>query len=221
MKLGIDFGTTRIVVAAVDRGNYPLVSFDGLENSAVDWYPSLVAICPDGFRYGWPAWSVQGEAGWTVVRSLKRLLEQAGPRTQIDLGNIHVPLHDLLNGLTADLYRTLWNGSNLNLGPGDKLEVVLGVPAHANSNQRFLTVEAFRAAGFHVLGVLNEPSAASSEFGDRERSSQGVPETMLVYDLGGGTFDVSILELGDGVCRYWNAEERRARQAAFSSLSHP
>ena len=68
---------------------------------------------------------------------------------------------------------------------------MLGVPANANSNQRFLTVEAFRRAGFSVLGLLNEPSAASIEFGHRQKTAGRI----VVYDLGGGTFDVSLVEL--------------------------
>ncbi len=76
---------------------------------------------------------------------------------------------------------------------------MLGVPAHANSNQRFLTVEAFRAAGFEVLGILNEPSAASIEFGHRQRQSKASKETILVYDLGGGTFDASLVTLDENV----------------------
>ena len=71
---------------------------------------------------------------------------------------------------------------------------MLGVPANANSNQRFLTVDAFRRAGFSVLGLLNEPSAASIEFGHRQRFAGRI----LVYDLGGGTFDVSLVELDAG-----------------------
>src|SRR5258708_20627447 len=71
---------------------------------------------------------------------------------------------------------------------------MLGVPAHANSNQRFLTVEAFRTAGFEVLGLINEPSAAAIEFGHRQKSKGRV----LVYDLGGGTFDVSLVNVEGG-----------------------
>src|SRR5205085_6202743 len=82
---------------------------------------------------------------------------------------------------------------------GEALQIVLGVPAHANSNQRFLTVEAFRAAGFEVLGVLNEPSAASIEFGHRQRQSRASEESILVYDLGGGTFDASLVTLDEKV----------------------
>src|ERR1700733_14273059 len=68
---------------------------------------------------------------------------------------------------------------------------MLGVPANANSNQRFLTVDGFRRAGFSVLGLLNEPSAASIEFGHR----QSITGRILVYDLGGGPFDASLVEL--------------------------
>ena len=81
--------------------------------------------------------------------------------------------------------------------PPEHLEAMLGVPANANSNQRFLTVEAFRAAGFDVIGLLNEPSAASIEFGHKTR----INGTILVYDLGGGTFDASLVEIGEKLHR--------------------
>jgi molecular chaperone DnaK (HSP70) len=73
------------------------------------------------------------------------------------------------------------------------------VPANANSNQRFLTTEGFRQAGFHVLGILNEPSAASIEFGHRQRAASAAKpgSCVLVYDLGGGTFDASLVEMDD------------------------
>jgi molecular chaperone DnaK (HSP70) len=199
MKLGIDFGTNRTVVAAADRGNYPLVSFESPDGTTPDWFPSLVALCGNERRYGWEAWETQADPGWTVIRSIKRLLEDAGPRTQLDLGDQQVALIDLLHGFTVALYSTLRDNSNLRLRPEEPLDVVLGVPAHANSNQRFLTVEAFRAAGFRVLGVLNEPSAASVEFGHRQKQSSGAPETILVYDLGGGTFDASLVTLDQNV----------------------
>ena len=184
MKLGIDFGTTRIVVAAVDRGNYPILNFDTREGAA-DWFPSLVALQGQGRRYGWDAWAAQGEAGWTVVRSLKRLLEDAGPDTRLDVDGAGYALMDLLTGMVVELRSALAiEGS---------VEVMLGVPANANCNQRFLTVEAFKRAGFNVLGLLNEPSAAAIEFGH----SQKLAGRLLVYDLGGGTFDASLVELDD------------------------
>ncbi len=186
MKLGVDFGTTRIVVAAADRGNYPLVSFQAGE-LATEWFPPLVALRDGEQRFGWDAWNAQTEPGWTIVRSLKRYLEDAGPDTIVEAGNTRAPLAELLEGLTTALRSALAK----RFGQSEPFEIMLGVPANANSNQRFLTVDAFRRAGFSVLGLLNEPSAASIEFGHRQKLSGCV----LVYDLGGGTFDASLVEL--------------------------
>jgi molecular chaperone DnaK len=199
MKLGVDFGTNRIVVAAADRGNYPLVSFEAPDGTTPDWYPSLIAFREQERRYGWEAWDAQADDAWTVIRSIKRFLEDAGPQTLLDLGEQRVKVTDLMNGLARALFLSLHEKSNLRIPSGEALQIVLGVPAHANSNQRFLTVEAFRAAGFHVLGVLNEPSAASIEFGHRQRQSRTSQETILVYDLGGGTFDASLVTLDENV----------------------
>lgn len=186
MKLGIDFGTTRVVVAAADRGNYPLVPFE-TPDGTFDWFPPLIALKDDQRSYGWDAWHKQAEAGWTVIRSLKRCLEHAGPETMLAGPAGAVPLVELLAGLTG----TLRDAVRAHFGEAEPLEVMLGVPANANSNQRFLTVEAFRRSGFSVLGLLNEPSAASIEFGHRQKCSGRI----LVYDLGGGTFDVSLVDL--------------------------
>jgi molecular chaperone DnaK (HSP70) len=199
MKLGIDFGTNRIVVAAADRGNYPLVCFEAPDGTTPDWFPSLAALRGEERRYGWEAWDRQGEEGWTVVRSVKRLLEDAGPLTSLDLGDQQVNVTSLLDGLASALHKALHETSNLRLGSNRNLEAVLGVPANANNNQRFLTVEAFRKAGFQVGGVLNEPSAASIEFGHRERDNKRGRQNMLVYDLGGGTFDASLVTLDGDV----------------------
>jgi molecular chaperone DnaK len=199
MKLGIDFGTNRIVVAVADRGNYPLVTFESADGSMADWFPSLVAVRGTERRYGWHAWDAQTDESWTVVRSIKRLLEDAGPGTILDLGEQQIPLSELLNGLSSALRQCLADSSPLSLAEGEPLEVILGVPAHANSNQRFLTVESFRSSHFHVLGVLNEPSAASIEFGHKQRESKTGSETILVYDLGGGTFDASLVVLDEKV----------------------
>lgn len=188
MKLGIDFGTTRIVVAADDRGNYPLVAFETAD-ATFEWFPPLVAVRGAERRYGWAAWHAQEEDDWTVVRSLKRYLEDAGPETLLEAGGAAVPLAELMHGLLSELRREL----SEHFGNKEPLETMLGVPANANSNQRFLTVDAFRRAGFSVMGLLNEPSAASIEFGHR----QNFIGRLLVYDLGGGTFDASLVELDD------------------------
>ena len=184
VRLGIDFGTTRTVVAAVDRGNYPLLSFEGPDGAHVDWFPSLVAVRGPERLYGWEAWACQQDPEWTIIRSLKRVLQDAGPNTILELADQQVPLIQVLREMATALRDLL---------PQEKLEVMLGVPANANTNQRFLTVEAFRSAGCEVVGLLNEPSAASIEFGHKTKIS-GV---ILVYDLGGGTFDASLVEVGE------------------------
>jgi len=140
VKLGVDFGTNRIVVATADRGNYPLVSFEAPDGASPDWFPSLIAIRGDERLYGWDAYDRQSDEAWTVIRSIKRLLEDAGPQTFLDLGDQKLKLTGLLDGLTSSLLTTLQQRSNLRIPPGEALEIVLGVPAHANSNQRFLSV---------------------------------------------------------------------------------
>jgi molecular chaperone DnaK (HSP70) len=197
MKLGIDFGTTRIVVAFVDRGNYPVVVFDAPDGAAYEWFPPLVAVRGERRVYGWEAWAVQEEPSWTVVRSLKRTLEGAGAGTAVQIAAQRVPVLDLVRDLALALRRSLLENSSLPATAADPFEIMLGVPANANSNQRFLTADAFRQAGFSVLGLLNEPSAASIDFGHRKRTSKEPKEKarILVYDLGGGTFDASLVEL--------------------------
>jgi molecular chaperone DnaK (HSP70) len=203
MRLGIDFGTTRIVAAAADRGNYPLVSFDAPDGQTRDWFPPLVAISDQGRRFGWDAWSVQGDPQWTTIRSIKRLLKHAGPNSELTIGNESYLIAELVTELLFALRRQLRKQSTLSVERGEPLEVMIGVPANANSNQRFLTAEAFRAAGFQVLGILNEPSAASVEFGHRGASSGSTRKdqrrSLLVYDLGGGTFDASLVEIEDSL----------------------
>ncbi len=204
MKVGIDFGTTRIVAAAVDRGNYPLVNFETPDGHARDWFPPLIGVRGETRVYGWDAWLAQGHPGWTIIRSLKRCLKDVGPRTGIEIGGQTFEVTQLLQEMMAALRVQLREHSTLSLplpDDGNKpLEVMLGVPANANSNQRFLTTEAAREAGFEVLGLLNEPSAAAVEFAHRDLVNRKGRSggRLLVYDLGGGTFDASLIELGDG-----------------------
>ncbi|MGA3092384.1 MAG: Hsp70 family protein [Terriglobales bacterium] len=200
MKVGIDFGTTRIVVAAVDRGNYPLVNFEIPDGNTRDWFPPLIAVRGETRVYGWDAWLVQGQPGWTIVRSLKRCLKDAGPETRVEIGGQALEVRQLLREMMTSLHTQLCEHSTLPDAGKKPLEAMLGVPANANSNQRFLTTEAAREAGFDVLGLLNEPSAAAVEFAHRDlvNRKSGSPGRLLVYDLGGGTFDASLIELGDG-----------------------
>jgi molecular chaperone DnaK (HSP70) len=196
MRLGVDFGTTRIVVAAVDRGNYPVVTFDSPEGEAWEGFPSLVAARGAEALYGFDAWRAQEFADVTIVRSIKRFLMDAGPETQVNIGGATFRMLDLLCGLTAAFRAALQEASSLSVKADEPLEIMLGVPANANGNQRFLTVEAFRRSGFSVIGLLNEPSSASIEYGHAIRAKQAATkDSMIVYDLGGGTFDASLVEM--------------------------
>jgi molecular chaperone DnaK len=199
MRIGIDFGTTRVVVAAVDRGNYPLVNFEAPDGRVRDWFPSLLAVSEDKRAYGWEALEQHGKPGWTVLRSLKRWLKNAGPASALDIAGQELNLSLLMTEMMMALRRELMDKSTLGASKYDRLQVMLGVPANANSNQRFLTQEAARAAGFEVLGLLNEPSAAAVEFACRNSSDRKsrLKGGLLVYDLGGGTFDVSLVALGE------------------------
>lgn len=201
MRLGIDFGTTRVVVALVDRGNFPLVTFEAPDGEVHDWFPPVVAVNGAQRVYGWEAIAAQQDEGWTVIRSLKRSLRSANPHTLVSVAGQQIRLRALLAEMMLALRQQLSDHSNAGADSTSKetFEVMLGVPANANSNQRFLTEEAAQAAGFTVLGLLNEPSAAAIEFAHRnstERKSR-TGSGLVVYDLGGGTFDVSLLILGE------------------------
>src|SRR6201991_4486020 len=121
MRVGIDFGTTHTVAAIVDRGNYPVASFDG-----VDTWPSLVAANAAGeLRFGLDAAAVRREAGWSVVRSFKHLLNNAGPRTEVTLGGRIHRLSDLLTGFLVQLKSDLVLRSNVELEPGERIEAAI------------------------------------------------------------------------------------------------
>jgi molecular chaperone DnaK (HSP70) len=199
MKIGIDFGTTRVVVAAVDRGNFPLVNFEAPDGQMRDWFPPVAAVNGDARLYGWEAMAKHDDERWTVLRSLKRWLRSAGPHTELHVAGQTLSLRMLMAEMMAALRVQLLERSNLGAAPDERLEVMLGVPANAKSNQRFLTEEAAQEAGFAVLGLINEPSAAAIEFAYRnsaERKSRA-GSGLVVYDLGGGTFDVSLVTLGE------------------------
>jgi molecular chaperone DnaK (HSP70) len=191
MQLGIDLGTTRTIVAAADRGNYPIVNFESPEGDFQEWYPSLIAIRDGDRRYGFEAQAVANDPEWTIHRSFKRLLASASPSDVI----FGVPVLELLREFVSSLRDALVSASNIRME--SPLEVAIGVPANSNSNQRFLTIEGFRRADFRVAGVYDEPSAAGIEYAQRYRGSDSrrKRENLLVYDLGGGTFDCSVIGL--------------------------
>jgi len=197
MLLGIDFGTTRTVVAAVDRGNYPVVSFHPEDGDTLEWYPSVVAARNSEIAYGFDAAQKLGEEGWIVLRSFKRRLGMIGPDERIEVGDHRFTALELLTGFLSALRRDLLARSNLRVKRNEKLQAMVSAPANSNSNQRFITLEAFRRAGFEVREMMNEPSAAGVEYAHHLASGGGSSkrETLVVYDLGGGTFDSSVINL--------------------------
>jgi len=201
MRLGIDFGTTRTRVAALLGGNHPLISFHSDDSDSQDWYPSLIATQGGRVLFGLDALRVQYDASWELCRSFKRLLEDHDPQAVLAIGGSELPLMEWLTRFFSTLRQDLLQRSNLEVAPGSVLEVMAGVPANANSNQRFLTLEAMRSAGFEVLGMLNEPAAAGIEYAQRYRQSDVTKrrEHVAVYDLGGGTFDVSVIRMTGAV----------------------
>jgi molecular chaperone DnaK (HSP70) len=186
MRFGIDFGTTHTVVALVDRGNYPIVSFEH-----GDAIPSIIAAGESGqLRFG------HTEPGWEVLRSFKRLLDSARPDTAVQLAGRSHLLSDLLTGFLSHVLEELEHRSNAGLRKGDPIEAAVSVPANASTAQRLMTMDAYRRAGFEVKAVLNEPSAAGFEYAHRFRDTlTSKREYVLVYDLGGGTFDASLIHM--------------------------
>ena len=196
MRLGVDFGTTTTAIAIVDRGNYPIVSFVNNNDDTVDFVPSIIALDGDRLVYGFDAEDAAGE-GAPHLRSFKRLLSDPSvtDTSTLRLGNHSISILDALTGFLSYVVRQLRTNSSIaSLPDSEPLEALVGIPAHAWSAQRFLTLEAFRRAGWDVLAMVNEPSAAGFEYTHRHAGTLNSKRTaILVYDLGGGTFDASIV----------------------------
>ena len=201
MKLGIDFGTTRTVVATADRGNYPVVSFFDEEGDSHDWFPSVVAERQGRFCFGWEAVAAAADPAAAVVRSFKRVLSDpsAVPGKPVRVGSTTLPVVELIERFLLALKEALQKKSNLRAEKRPTpLESVVAVPANAHGAQRLVTLEAFRRAGFDPAAVLNEPSAAGFEYSHRHRDTlTSKREHVVVYDLGGGTFDASLVRMRD------------------------
>lgn len=199
MRLGIDFGTTRTVVAACDRGNYPVISFNTPRGENQEFFPSIIAEKEGKLCFGFEAQDKRGQPGWALCLSFKRWLSSpaATPSHRVRLGSTDFELLALLTRYLEALKRALLTSSNLPLTePRVALEATIAVPANAFSTQRLVTLEAFRRAGFDVISMLNEPSAAGVEYAHRYRNTlNSRREKVLVYDLGGGTFDVSLVDM--------------------------
>lgn len=193
MKLGIDFGTTRTVVSAVDDGRHPIASFD--EGGELHSYiPGIAALRGRDLLVGWEAARALNE-GTTdhAIRSIKREIQTRMPDDEVLPG---ISALELVTRFLENVRLRLLGHSSLD--PGLPLEVMVSAPANAASRQRWLTLEAFRGAGFHPIGLLNEPTAAAVEFAAhhlRELGKKSPKRYVVVYDLGGGTFDTSAVSL--------------------------
>ena len=169
MRLGVDFGTTTTAIAIVDRGNYPIVSFVNNHDDTVDFVPSIIALDGDRLVYGFDAEDAARE-GAPHLRSFKRLLSDPSvtDTPTLRLGNHSISTLDALTGFLSYVVRPLRTNSSIaTLPDSEPLEALVGIPAHAWSAQRFLTLEAFRRAGWDVLAMVNEPSAAGFEYTHR------------------------------------------------------
>jgi len=201
MRLGIDFGTTRTVVAASDRGNYPIASFTDANGDAHEYIPSVVAEHQGALLFGFEALAAAG-AGATLLRSFKRALgaPQVTADTTIAVGALQLPLLDVLTGFLAHVLGEIVERSNIPRPKKDReIAAVVAVPAHAHGAQRWLTLEAFRRSGYTVRALMNEPSAAGLEFTHRQPKTVSAKRTrVVVYDLGGGTFDASLVRVDGG-----------------------
>ena len=212
MRLGIDFGTTRTVVACADRGNYPVLSFSDDAGDTHDFVPSVVAERNGELRFGFDALAAAAaDPAFTTVRSFKRLLADAhaGPGQTVVIGSTTIAIDELVTRFLVATKEAVLTRSNLPSGGAkakkgsvkaastdEELRCVVAVPANASGAQRFVTLDAFRRAGFHPIAMLNEPSAAGFEFTHRHRDTlTSKRDHVVVYDLGGGTFDASLVRM--------------------------
>src|SRR5712671_1737217 len=207
--IGIDLGTTNSCVAVME-GSTPKV----IENSeGARTTPSIVAFTADGERLiGQPAKRQAVTNPEYTYFAIKRLIGRRfdDPMTQKDIGMVPYKIIKADNGdawvqgregkrfapseISAFILQKMKETAESYLG--EKVsQAVITVPAYFNDAQRQATKDAGKIAGLEVLRIINEPTAAALAYGlDKKHNG-----TIAVYDLGGGTFDISILEIGDGV----------------------
>lgn len=197
MRLGIDFGTTRTVVAGCVKGRYAVAQFE-TPRGYIDYLPGIAFAHGGNLEYGWDSSAADGTG--CTLRSIKRVVGQLRPDDPVPgLDEQRVAL-ELVTDYLRYVRRMLVERSNLLLDTEEPLEAMVAVPANSNTGQRYLTVEAFNRAGFRVVGMLNEPTAAAIEFAHENLGGVGrrsPKRYVVVYDLGGGTFDTSAVSLVD------------------------
>ena len=207
--IGIDLGTTNSVVAVIEGGE-PVV-IPNAEGSRLT--PSVVGFTKSGERLvGQPAKRQAIINAENTVYSIKRFMGRRFNEIAQERSMVPYRVQEGRNGMavvnigdkqytpeeiSAMTLRKLKEDAEAYLG--EKVtKAVLTVPAYFNDSQRTATKNAGEIAGIEVLRIINEPTAASLAYGFGRESSH--EETILVWDLGGGTFDVSLLEVGENVC---------------------
>jgi molecular chaperone DnaK len=182
--VGIDLGTTNSVVAVME-GSQPVVIPNAEGNRTT---PSVVAFTKTGERL--VGQLAKRQAITNPERTIASIKRHMGTDFKVKIdGKDYSPQE-----ISAMILQKLVNDASTYLGER-VTKAVITVPAYFNDAQRQATKDAGRIAGLDVLRIINEPTAASLAYGLEKKGN----ETILVWDLGGGTFDVSILEVGDGV----------------------
>lgn len=182
--IGIDLGTTNSCVAVLEGGEAKVIpNAEGNRTT-----PSVVAFKGDDELVGETA---KRQAVTNVKNTISSIKRKIGTNEKVEAnGRMYTP-----EEISAKILSKLKKDAESYLG--DKVtKAVITVPAYFNDAQRQATKNAGKIAGLDVERIINEPTAAALAYG---LDKQDVLQTILVYDLGGGTFDVSILELGDGV----------------------
>ena len=182
--IGIDLGTTNSCVAVMEGGEPVVIAnAEGARTT-----PSVVAFTKDGERL--VGQIAKRQAITNPDRTISSIKRQMGTAYKVDIdGKSYTPQE-----ISAMILQKLKTDAEAYLGE-TVTQAVITVPAYFSDSQRQATKDAGRIAGLEVLRIINEPTAASLAYGlDKEEAHK-----ILVYDLGGGTFDVSILEIGDGV----------------------
>ena len=204
--IGIDLGTTNSAMAVLEGGEPTVIpNAEGGRTT-----PSVVAFTKDGQRLvGAPAKRQQVTNPQSTIFSIKRFMGRKWDEVSEEMTIVPYEVVKGQNGdarvkadgkeyappeISAMILQKLKTDAEAYLGEAVN-DAVITVPAYFNNAQREATKDAGKIAGLNVLRIINEPTAASLAYGLDKESDQ----TILVFDLGGGTFDVSVLELGDGV----------------------
>ena len=182
--IGIDLGTTNSCVAVMEGGQPTVIAnAEGFRTT-----PSTVAFTKDGERLVGDA--ARRQAITNVDRTISSIKRQMGTDYKVSIDKKKYTPQEI----SAMILQKLKSDAESYLGE-PVTEAVITVPAYFNDSQRQATKDAGRIAGLNVLRIINEPTSAALAYG----LDNGAPQKIMVYDLGGGTFDVSLIEIGEGL----------------------